>query len=458
MTTLIKNGTIVTATDTYKADILVKNGVITEIGSEISKIASEIIDAAERLVLPGAVDIHTHLDTLCDGMTTVDDFETGTAAAAAGGTTTVVDYAEQTPGASLAQVLEEWKTKAGPRAIIDYGFHLALSEVHDGILAEIPAMVEAGVTSFKVSLDGSPNQRIGDAALLEFLQRTAAAGALACVHAENGEVIDLLVRRLSAEGKTTARSVAAGRPPELEGESVGRVIALAELAKAPVYLTNLSSAHAMEKVKAARDRGQAVYAETCPHYLVLASDRYEETEGIKYYATPPLRPAWHQEVLWKALGSGDVHTVGSDHTAFNFAGQKDAGKENFLKAPRGLPGIQERLSVVHGAGVQAGRISANRMVDLLSATPAKLFGMFPRKGTLTVGSDADMVIFDPRTEQTLSKSIGLSRTDYCAFEGIRVRGVPWLVLQRGRVIAREGKVMGRPGSGEYLSRSKFAAI
>jgi dihydropyrimidinase len=458
MTTLIKNGTIITATDMYKADVLVKNGIVSEIGREISKIASEIIDAADKWVLPGAVDAHTHLDTVCDGMTTVDDFETGSAAAAAGGTTTVVDYVEHAPGRSLQQTLEEGKNKASRRAVIDYGFHIALAEVDDAVLSQIPDMVAAGVTSFKVSLDGSGERRLGDAEVLEFLQRVSEAGALACVHAENGEVISLLQRRLSAEGKASVKFVSSVRPPEVEAESSARVIALAELARTPVYLTNLSSAHAVEKVKAARDRGQPIYAETCTHYLVLSSDRYDEGDGIKYYCTPPLRPAWHQEILWRALGSGDLHVIASDHTAFNYAGQKDAGNENLALAPRGFAGAQERVSAVCSAGVHSGKVSINRFVDLVCTTPARLFGLFPRKGTLAVGSDADMIIFDPKAELTLSKSIGLSRVDYCAFEGIKVRGAPWLVLQRGKVIAREGKVMARPGSGEFLVRAKFSGV
>ena len=458
MTTLIKNGTIITATDTYKADILVKNGVVSEIGREISKIASEIIDAADKWVLPGAVDVHTHLDAQCDGMTTVDDFETGTAAAAAGGTTTVVDYAGQVPGATLAQTFEDWKTKAASRSIIDYGFHIALSEINDAVLSQFPAMVEAGITSFKISLDGSPEHRIGDAAIMEFLQRAGSAGALACVHAENGDVIDLFLRRLAADGRTSARYIPAARPPELEAESTGRVIALAELAKAPVYIANLSAAHALEKVKVARDRGQAVYVETCSHYLILKTERYEESKNIKYYNTPPLQPSWHKKALWKALVTGDIHVVASDHTAFNYAGQKDAGKENFTLAPRGFVGIQERISLLCSAGVHAGKISANRFVELTSTTPARLFGLFPRKGTLAVGSDADMIIFDPKAEQILSKSISLSRADYSPYEGMKVRGTTWLVLQRGRVIAREGKVMGRPGGGEFLSRARFTAL
>jgi dihydropyrimidinase len=458
MTTLIKNGTIITATDMYKADILVKNGVIIEIGREISKIASEIIDAADKWVLPGAVDVHTHLDVHFDGMTTVDDFETGSAAAAAGGTTTVVDYAEQAVGATLAQTVEDWKTKASSRAVIDYGFHVALSEASDAVLSQIPGMVDAGITSFKISLDGTGARHISDASLIEFLQRTAAAGALPCVHAENGDVIELLLRRALADGKTGVRSLQSLRPPEVEGESTGRVLALADLVKAPVYITNISSGHALEKVKAARDRGQPVYAETCPQYLLLSSERYEEQDGVKYYSTPPLRPSWHHELLWKGLGSGDLHVVASDHTAFNYAGQKDAGKENFTLAPRGFPGAQERLPLLCSAGVNGGKFSVHRMVDVMCAAPAKLFGLFPRKGTLAVGSDADMVIFDHKADQILSRSIALSRADYSAYEGMRVRGMPWLVIQRGRVIAREGKVMGRPGGGEFLPRTRFSAI
>jgi dihydropyrimidinase len=456
MTTLIKNGTIITATDTYKADVLVKNGVVSEIGREISKIASEIIDAAEKWVLPGAVDVHTHLDARCDGMTTVDDFETGSAAAAAGGTTTVVDYAQQMPGMTLAQTIEEWNAKAGPRSITDYGFHIALSEVNDSVLSQIPAMVDAGITSFKISRDGAGEARIGDDAVLEFLQRASGAGALPCVHAENGEIVDLLLKRVVAEGKTLAKSLTVVRPPEVEAEATARVIALAELARVPVYFTNVSSAHALEKIKAARDRGQPVYGESCSHYLTLGSERYDDADGIKLYTTPPLRPAWHHDALWRGLIFGDLQVVASDHTAFNYAGQKDEGKDNFTLAPRGIPGIQERVALICSAGVQSGRISANRLVDLLCTTPAKLFGLFPRKGTLAVGSDADMVIFDPKMDQTLSKSIALSRSDYCAYEGLRVRGTPWLVIQRGRVIAREGKVMGRPGGGEFLQRSRFS--
>jgi dihydropyrimidinase len=456
MTTLIKNGTIVTATDTYRADILVKNGVVYEIGREISKIASEIIDATDKLVLPGGVDVHTHLDSQWNGMPTVDDFETATAAAAAGGTTTVVDSSEQAPGTNLMQALEDWKSKAGPRAVVDYGFHLTLSEVNDGTLSQLPSMVDAGVTSFKISLDAEAERRIGDAAVLEFIQRVNSAGAVACIHAENGEVIELLGRRMAAEGKTSVKHLNTIRPPELEGEATGRAIALADLARASVYFTGLSSAHALEKVKAARDRGQSVYAETCPHYLVAASDRYDEAEGIKYYCTPPLRPSWHQEVLWKGVASGDIHVVASDHAAFNHAGQKDAGKENFSLAPRGFPGIQERIALLHTAGVATGKISINRLVELVSTAPARIFGLFPRKGSLAIGSDADMIIFDPKAELTLSKSIGLSRADFCPYEGMKVRGAPWLVLLRGRVISREGKVMGRPGSGEYLPRLRTA--
>jgi len=458
MTTLIKNGTIITATDIYKADILVKNGIISEIGREISKIASEIIDAGDKWILPGAIDVHTHLDARCDGMTTVDDFETATAAAAAGGTTTVVDYAAHIPGMPLTQAIEEWKAKAASQAIIDYGFHIALSEVNEGVLSQIPAMVEAGITSFKVSLDTGGETAIGDAALLEFLQQTTNAGGLACVYAENGEVVNLLLRRQTAEGKISPMCLPLVRPPELEGEGAARVIALADLARTPVYLTNISSAHALERVKAARDRGQAVYAETCSHYLTLTSDRYEEADGIKYYCTPPLRPSWHQEVLWKGLATGDIQVVGSDHTAFNFAGQKDQGKDNFTAAPRGFGGIQERLALLCSAGVQTSKISVHRLVEVACTAPAKLFGLFPRKGTIAVGTDADIVIFDPKAEQTLSKAIGLSRADYSAFEGVKVRGATWLVLQRGRVIAKEGKVMGRPGGGEFLPRARFAAL
>ncbi|HSW39605.1 MAG TPA: dihydropyrimidinase [Acidobacteriota bacterium] len=456
MTTLIKNGTIITATDTYKADIMVKNGIISEIGTEISKIANEIIDAKDKWVLPGGVDVHTHMDVQYDGMTTVDDFETGTAAAAAGGTTTVIDYAEQTPGASLAGTLEAWKKKAESHSIIDYAFHVALCEVNESILGEIPALVEAGVTSFLVRLDGCENRFINDAQLLEFLQHTSRAGALPCIHAENGEIIKLYLSRLQAQGRTSVKNIPCGRPPEVEAQAVARAISIAEMAKAPIYLSSLSSAHAIEKVKAARDRGLAVFAETSPHHLVMSSEKYESPEGIKYYCAPPLRPSWHADVLWKAIASSDIHVVGSDHRAFNYAGQKDLGKDNFLLAPRGFPGIQERLSVLCSAGVRGGKISANRFVELASTFPAKLFGLFPRKGALAVGSDADVIIYDPKAEITLSKDFNLSRSDYTPYEGMKVRGSIWLVLQRGKIIARENKITVRAGEGEFLSCAKFS--
>jgi dihydropyrimidinase len=456
MTTLIKNGTIITATDTYRADILVKNGRVCEIGGEISKIANEIIDATGKWVLPGAVDAHTHLDVECDGMTTVDDFESATAAGAAGGTTTVIDYAEQVPGGTLAGALETWKEKAAGRSVVDYAFHIALSEVTPGILGEIPAMVAAGVTSFHARLDGWGERYIHDGRLLELLECARGAGAIVCLHAENGEIIRTYLGRLASEGKTSARYLPEARPPEVEAQATARAISIAEMARAPIYLSGISSAHAIEKVKAARDRGQIVYAETSPHFLVLASDRYEEPDGVKYTCIPPLRPSWHADVLWKAISSGDIHSVGSDHRAFHYAGQKDLGKEDFTRAPRGFAGIQERVSLLHSAGVAAGRISPNRLVDLVSTSPAKIFGLFPRKGTLAVGSDADMILFDPAAEVTLSKATSLSRSDYTPYEGMNVRGTPWMVLQRGKVIARENKVHGRAGQGEFLPAARFS--
>lgn len=454
MTTLIKNGTIITAADTYRADILVKNGRVSEIGREISKIANEIIDATGKWVLPGAVDAHTHLGALCDGMATADDFESATAAAALGGTTTVIDYAEQAPGGTLFAALEEWKGKGAGRSVVDYAFHLAICEVNPAVLGEIPAMVDAGVTSFHARLDGWGERYINDGDLLEFFECVRAAGAIACLHAENGEIVRSYLRRLQAEGRTSVRYLPSARPPEVEAQATARAISIAEMARAPIYLSGVSCAHAIEKVKAARDRGQAVYAETSPHFLVLTSDRYEDPDGEKYICIPPLRPSWHADVLWKAISSGDIHAVASDHRAFDYAGQKDLGREDFTRAPRGFAGIQERVSLVHSAGVAAGKISPNRLVELVSASPARIFGLFPRKGTLAVGSDADMILFDPAAEVTLSKATSVSRSDYTPYEGMGVRGAPWMVLQRGKVIAREHKVTARAGAGEFLPSAR----
>ncbi|MBI1748381.1 MAG: dihydropyrimidinase [Acidobacteria bacterium] len=457
MTTLIKNGTIVTATDMYNADILIRGGMIAEIGKDIAKITEEMIDATDRYVFPGAIDAHTHLGLADQTIPTADDFESGTIAAALGGTTTVIDYAHQAADVSLQDTLAAWMRKAEGKAVIDYALHLSMYDWTDAALDEIGSLINAGVTSFKCSLVNARDAN--DGMLYRTMRRINEQGGLMCVHAENGQVIGALTRYLLNNRRGEPRFYPLSRPPEIEGEATGRVITFAEMLKAPVYFVCLSSAHALERVKSARDRGSPVYAETCPHYLVLSQECYEDGngQGAKYVCSPPLRPKWHQEVLWRGLTSNDLQVVASDHAPYNFKNQKDIGQEDFTKIPEGLPTIEHRLPVLYNSGVLKNRISLNRLVDLLATAPAKIFGLFPKKGTIAVGSDADLVVFDPTAEGVLSCELQSSKADYNLYEGQKIRGAVTSVFSRGVPVVKAGKLVGRTGAGEFLKRRTFVA-
>ncbi len=450
MTILIKNGTIVTASDIYNADILIRNGMIAEIGRDIAKITEGVIDATDKYVFPGAVDVHTHLDRPCGETSSADDFESGTVAAACGGTTTLIDYALQPEGGSLREGLDNWMRKAEGKTAIDYSFHLTITDFSESVLAEMPAMINAGVSSFR-----SP---IEDGSLFQLLQRGREIGALICASGENRTVSDLLARRMLGEGKRGPKYYPLAWPPELEGEAVGRAVALAEMLRAPLYLNSVSAAHALERIKAARDKGNPVFAETCCQYLALSVDSYEAPgfEPAKFVCLPPLRPRWHQEILWRGLSSGDLQVVASDHAPFNFKEQKELGLDDFTRIPAGLPGIESRLQVLYTAGVIGGRISLNKFVDLVATSPAKLFGLFPRKGTIAIGSDADLVVYDPNGERVISAESHHMRVDYNPFEGFKARGSIAAVLLRGNIIVRDGKFSGRIGAGEFLKRKPFS--
>lgn len=458
MTTLVKNGNIVTATDIYNADILVKSGMISEIGKDIAKITEEVVDATDKYVFPGAIDVNTHLDFPYGDTTSTDDFESGTMAAAYGGTTTIINCATQSGGTSLQETLDTWLRKAEGKAVIDYGLHMAIDGWTEGLLGEIPAMINAGVTSVRCSLAPANGCAVGDELLFNLFQRVKEHGGLVCVHGENGQIINALIKRMITEGRTEPKYHALSRPPELEGEATGRAILLAELLKTPIYVVGLSSAHALEKVKTSRDRGHPTYAETCPHYLILSQDNYEgyNLHGAKYVCNPPLRPRWHQEILWKGLSSDDVQVVASDHCPFNFKGQKDLGRDTFNKIPAGLPSLEYRLHLLYTQGVLTGRLGLNRFVELVATAPAKLFGLFPKKGTIAVGSDADVVVFDPNAEQTISAETHHMRVDYSPFEGFKVKGMVTTVLSKGVTIVKQGKFLGKPGAGEFLRRKPFA--
>lgn len=455
MRTVIKNGNIFTATDSYVADILVEDEKVRTIGIDLVAQADKTVDATGKYVIPGGVDPHTHLDFPFAGTVTSDDFRTGTLAAAVGGTTSIVDFAVQRRGQALSEALETWHRKAEGKTAIDYGFHMIIVDLPDSRLPELDEMVQQGVASFKLFMAYPGSVMVDDATIFKALCRAANNGALVCLHAEHGHIIDVLVKSALAEGKTAPKYHAITRPPVTEAEATHRGIRMAELAGAPVYFVHLSCAEALREVQEARVRRKYVYAETCPHYLTLDNSLYEQEgfEGAKYVLTPPLRAKGHQEELWSGLRRDDLQVVSTDHCAFRFGDQKSMGRSDFSKIPNGGPGIENRLSLLYTKGVASGLISMNRLVEVFSTAPAKLFGLFPRKGTIAVGSDADIVIFDPNEETTISARTHHMNIDYNMYEGMKVKGAPQVVLSRGNVIIEDGKYLGTPGDGRFLKRS-----
>jgi dihydropyrimidinase len=455
MRTLIKNGTVVTASDRYRGDVLVEDEKVAVIGMALDLHADTIIDASGKYVLPGGIDVHTHLDMPFGGTTSAYDFESGTRAAAFGGTTSIVDFAIQYRGQTLHHALETWAKKADGKAVIDYGFHMIITQLDDQVEAEMDQLVGEGVTSFKLFMAYPGVFMLDDASIFKALLRTGKNGGSICMHAENGGVIDVLVQRALAEGKTRPRYHALTRPPRAEAEATHRAIALAEIADVPVYIVHLSSAEALEMVTEARDRGLPVYAETCPQYLFLSYDNYEEPgfAGAKYVMSPPLREKATQDHLWRGLAFNDLQVISTDHCPFCMKEQKELGANDFSKIPNGAPGIETRMSLVYDGGVASGRISLNRFVELTSTSPAKIFGLFPRKGTIAPGSDADIVVFDPRRRITLSANTLHMNVDYNPYEGREVTGATDTVLSRGRLVIENGKFVGRAGAGAFLKRA-----
>ena len=459
--TIIRNGSIITAADTYTADVAITSGKIAAIGTDLpTQNASKVLDAKEKLVLPGGIDVHTHLDMPFGGTTSADDFETGTRAAAFGGTTTLIDFAIQYKGQALRHAFDTWMGKAANKAVCDYAFHCIVTDVSGGQLGEMNDLVREGVTSFKLFMAYPGVFMLDDASIFKALQRTSKNGSLICMHAENGSAIDVIVQQALAEGKKAPKYHALTRPTTAEAEATARAIALAEMAGAPIYIVHLSCNDALEKVREARDRGLPVYAETCPQYLYLSIENFDVPgfEGAKYVFTPPLREKWHQEKLWQGLQRDHLQVVSTDHCPFCFKEQKELGKDDFTKIPNGGPGVEHRMSLIYSGGVAQGRFSANRFVELVSTTPAKLFGLYPRKGTIAVGSDADLVVFDPKRKHTISAKTHHMRVDYSMFEGIEVTGMPDVVLSRGRVVVEGDKFLGRAGQGEFLRRATYAQV
>lgn len=458
MSTLITGGIVVTASETTQADLLIEAGKVAKIGNNLKLTTDDVIDARGMYVLPGAIDIHTHLSMPFGGTVTADDFESGTKAAAAGGTTTLIDFAIQPKGASLAETLDLWHEKANGKAVIDYGFHIAVTDLSGDVLDEIPGIVAGGVPSIKCFMAYKDSLMVDDGTLLRLLQTANHCGGLVLVHAENGEVVDVMTQQLLREGKKEPKYHALSRPPIVEAEATGRAIDLASIAGSALYVVHVSSGAALTRIVDAQERGEPIMAETCTHYLVLDEDAYNAPgfEGAKYVCSPPLRARHNQEALWEGLRSGTLRVVSSDHCPFNLAGQKDLGKENFALIPNGLAGIEDRVMLLYSMGVREGRIDLNRFVDLVSTMPARIFGLYPQKGTISVGSDADIVIFDPNRERTLSVYDQHQQVDHSAFEGITVTGAPRTTLARGQLVFQDSKFVGEVGAGQFVKRQPFS--
>jgi dihydropyrimidinase len=457
MTTLITNGRIVTATDDYVADCFIDNEKIETIGSHLNVRADKTIDAAGKLVIPGGIDPHVHMQLPFGGTVSSDDFRSGTLAAAWGGTTTIIDFAIQYKGKTFQQTLDDWHAKADGKCAIDYGFHLAITEYEPQHAPEFAKVIDAGVTTFKLFLAYPGVFLVDDRTMFRVMKSAGEAGGLTLVHAENGVVIEEMIQNLVAAGKLEPKYHAMSRPPVTEADGVYRALHVAELAQAPVFIVHVSTADGAEEIRRARARGNRAFGETCTQYLFFDESKYDlpNFEGAKYVFTPPLRPRENIEPLWNALKLGYLQEVSTDHCPFNFKGQKELGRSSFTKIPNGGPGVEDRLAMVYHGAMQHG-FSLNKWVEITSTASAKMFGMYPRKGTLAVGSDADIVIFDPNKEQTRSAKTHHQNCDYNLFEGMKIKGAVETVLSRGKTIIENGQYTGKPGDGQFLKRGPCA--
>jgi dihydropyrimidinase len=463
MSVLIKNGRVITAVDDYMGDVYIENETVSLIGKNLEVEADEVIDASGKYLFPGGLDPHTHLDMPFGGTTSADDFETGTRAAAHGGTTTLIDFAIQTKGHSTLEALDTWHAKADGKTAIDYGFHMIVTDLEDNRLHEMKMLADAGVTSYKLFMAYPGVLYVDDGTIYRAMRQAGENGTVVCMHAENGIVIDEIVKIALAEGKTEPKYHAMTRPTRMEAEGVHRAISIAEVAQVPVYIVHLSSSDALEQVMLARNRGVHAFAETCPQYLFLDDSYYEQEgfEGAKYVMTPALREKWNQDELWKGLRFGDLQSISTDHCPFCFKDQKILGINDFSKIPNGGPGVENRMSLVYNGGVNSGRISLNKFVELTSTAAAKTFGLFPKKGTIAVGSDADIVIFDPHRKETISIKNACThhmRVDYNAYEGFEVTGFTETVLSRGKIIINKCEYVGKKGDGRFLKRGLYGGM
>lgn len=465
---LIRNGRIVTAVDDYVGDILVRDGRIEAIAREMPEMEAEVHDAAGLLVMPGGIDVHTHMETPLGIARTCDTFETGTRSAAFGGTTTIVDFAQQESDETLKQALDRRLAAAEPQCCIDYAFHVIITNATPAALAELPDLInQDGVSSFKMYMAYPGVLMVDDAAIFRTMRKVGYHGGMVNLHAENGAVIQVLIEEALEQGNTSPKYHELTRPQLMEGEATHRGIRLAELAEVPVYFVHLSAEEALGAVVEARDRGIPAFAETCPHYLFLTREEYDRPgfDSAKFVMTPPLRDHKCQHALWRGLKFDDLQIVSTDHCPFCFnenplgvLQSKQLGRDNFEKIPNGAPGVELRLVLLHDGGVVANRITLNRFVQLTATAPAKMFGLFPRKGTIAVGSDADLVLFNPTQTHVLSASTHHSNVDYSLFEGRQVTGKVQKVFLRGELIVDGDRWLGRAGAGQYLKRSASGRI
>ncbi len=460
MRILISGGTVVSTTGATAMEVLADDERIaglaapgTELAASWASAADRVIDATGKYVLPGGIDAHTHMEMPFGGTLSSDTFETGTRAAAWGGTTTIIDFAVQSKGMSLLSALDTWQAKADGKCAIDYGMHMIVSDVNDTTLKEMDSCLDLGVTSFKLFMAYPGVLYSTDGEILRAMQQASRNGATVMMHAENGIAIDQLVAQALAAGRTEPVQHGLTRPPELEGEATSRAIALAKVTGCPLYVVHLTASQALDAITAARDTGQNVFAETCPQYLYLSLDDLARPgfEGAKFVASPPLRPKEHQGSLWRGLRTNDLAVVSTDHCPFCFVEQKELGRGDFSKIPNGIPSVEHRMDLLH-QGVAAGELSLARWVEVASTTPARMFGLYPRKGTIQPGSDADIVIYDPHARQVLSAATHHMNVDYSAYEGIEVTGKVDTVLSRGRVVIDAGEYRGEPGHGRFLKR------
>lgn len=459
--TIIQNGTIVTATDCFNADIMIDKGKITAISDRLFPEKDDyVIDANGQYIFPGGIDVHTHLAWPFQSAGTADDFVSGTRAAAAGGITSIINFTKPKKGQTILDNLKEWKKKGEP-SLIDYGFHTIISEYNDNVLEELPILAnQEGVTSIKLFMAYKGELMVNDREMFKIMKKAGEVGIITNVHAENGDIIDELIQESISKGDTSPIFHAHTRPVITESEATGRALAIAEAANASIYIVHVSCADALEKVEHAKKRGVQAYAETCPHYLVLDQSKLQlpNFESGKYVCSPPLREKWNQEYLWKGISSGLISTVASDHSPFLFEGQKTLGKDNFAKIPNGVPGIEDTFSLVYHFGVHEGRISLQKFVEIMSSGPAKLFGLYPKKGSIAVGFDADIVLFNPKASRIITKEKQYQNVDYNLYEGTVVQGAITRVFSRGEEIVRDGYVIGEQGRGQYLFRKKSSNL